>query len=302
MDYKIDPGLYCVGTPGGDSPVLVTANYKMTFDRVREQLGGLNAWILVLDTKGVNVWCAAGEGTFGTGELVHRIEATDLASIVTHRTLIVPQLGATGVSAHAVKKGSGFRVVYGPVRARDIKAFLANGMQATEEMRQVNFTAKDRLVLTPIELMAAIKPFLILFGVLFILNVIGFGHYGVVDLYAFLGTILFACVLVPLLLPWIPGRAFAFKGFLLGLLWAIVVSYINGLPGMPGFSWIKTAAYVLILPSISAFIAMNFTGSSTYTNPSGVNKEMKTAVPAMAIAGGLGILVLIANDIVILAS
>lgn len=302
MDYMVAPGLYCVGTPDANASVLVTANYKMTFDRVREQLGGLNVWLLVLDTKGVNVWCAAGKGTFGTEELISRIAQTGLASIVTHRTVIVPQLGATGVSAHTVKKGSGFRVAYGPVRAADIREYIANGMKATEEMRQVKFTAKDRLVLAPIELVAAIKPTLIIFGVFFILNVVGFGHFSLVDLYAYLGTILIACVLTPLLLPWIPGRAFAFKGFLLGLIWAVGVSFINGFPGMPGFGWLKAAAYVLILPSISAFIAMNFTGSTTYTSPSGVNKEMKAAIPAMAIAGGLGILVLLASDIVILAS
>ncbi len=51
MDYRVDPGLYCVGSPDGNAPVLVTANYKMTFDRLREQLRGLDAWILVLDTK-----------------------------------------------------------------------------------------------------------------------------------------------------------------------------------------------------------------------------------------------------------
>jgi hypothetical protein len=302
MDYSVAPGLYCAGVPDADSPVLVTANYKLTFDRVREQLGGLNVWLLVLDTKGINVWCAAGKGTFGTEELIRRVAETKLDSIVSHRTLIVPQLGATGVSAHAVKKGSGFRVVYGPVRAQDIKAFLANGMQATEAMRQVNFTAKDRLALAPIELVAAIKPAIIAFGVFFILNVIGFGHFSVIDLYTYLGMILIACVVVPLLLPWIPGRAFAFKGFLLGLLWAIGVSFINGLPGVPSYGWLKAAAYVLIVPSISAFIAMNFTGSSTYTSPSGVNKEMKAAVPAMAIACALGILALIASDIVKLVS
>lgn len=302
MHYKVAPGLYCVGTPDGDSPVIVTANYKLTFDHVRKQLSGLSVWVLVLDTKGINVWCAAGKGTFGTDELINRIAQTGLASVTAHRTVIVPQLGATGVSAHSVKKGSGFRVVYGPVRAQDIKAFLENGMSATEEMRQVNFTAKDRLVLAPIELVAAIKPILIVFGVFFILNIIGFGNFGATDLYAYLGAIVIASVLTPLLLPWIPGRAFAFKGLLLGLVWAAGVNLINGFPQMPSYGWIKAAAYMLILPVITAFIAMNFTGSSTYTSPSGVNKEMKAAIPVMAIAGGLGILALIANNIVILVS
>ncbi|MBT8342479.1 MAG: hypothetical protein KJP07_20945, partial [Desulfatitalea sp.] len=71
--YQVAPGIYAVGSPGADAPVLVTANYKLTFDHVRQQLAGLDGWLLVLDTRGINVWCAAGKGTFGTAELVRRI-------------------------------------------------------------------------------------------------------------------------------------------------------------------------------------------------------------------------------------
>jgi len=78
MDYAVDPGLYALGSPDARSPVLVSANYKMSFDEVRKSLPGRSAWILVLDTDGINVWCAAGKGTFGTDELVRRIEATRL--------------------------------------------------------------------------------------------------------------------------------------------------------------------------------------------------------------------------------
>ena len=78
MDYSIDPGLYALGNPDRESSVLVTANYKMSFDELRCALPGRDFWILVLDTKGINVWCAAGKGTFGTKELVMRIEASGL--------------------------------------------------------------------------------------------------------------------------------------------------------------------------------------------------------------------------------
>ncbi|RXM20875.1 acetyl-CoA synthase subunit gamma, partial [Citrobacter sp. AAK_AS5] len=73
MDYRVAPGLYAVGEPTADSPVLVTANYKLTFDGLRSELGGVDAWMLVLDTLGVNVWCAAGKGTFSTAELARRV-------------------------------------------------------------------------------------------------------------------------------------------------------------------------------------------------------------------------------------
>jgi CO dehydrogenase/acetyl-CoA synthase delta subunit len=59
--YRVAPGLYGVGQPDKTSEVLVTANFKLTFDHLRKELTSLNAWILVLDTQGINVWCAAGE-------------------------------------------------------------------------------------------------------------------------------------------------------------------------------------------------------------------------------------------------
>jgi hypothetical protein len=129
----------------------------MTFDVVRREANGLDAWILVLETNGVNVWCAAGKGTFGTDEVVRRVHATRLEEVVDHRKLVVPQLGATGVAAHEVRKRSGFSVVYGPVRASDIKRFLAAGMKTTPEMRQVTFGTVDRLVLAPVELVMMLK-------------------------------------------------------------------------------------------------------------------------------------------------
>jgi CO dehydrogenase/acetyl-CoA synthase gamma subunit (corrinoid Fe-S protein) len=115
-NYRVNPGLYAIGSPGPESNVFVTANYKLTFDNLRKNLSGMDGWILVLDTKGVNVWCAAGKGTFGTKELVSRIRLVSLEKIVNHKRLILPQMGATGVAAHKVKEETGFNVHYGPVR------------------------------------------------------------------------------------------------------------------------------------------------------------------------------------------
>ena len=118
------PGLYALGSPTPESPVFVSANYTLSFDALRSALAGVDGYILVLDTHGINVWCAAGKGTFGTDELVNRIQVTGLKDIVNHRTLILPQLAAPGVAAHQVRKRSGFKVEYGPVRAEDLPEYL----------------------------------------------------------------------------------------------------------------------------------------------------------------------------------
>ena len=89
------PGLYALGKPGKQSEIFVTANYKYSLDLLRKSLRGRDAWILVLNTKGINVWCAAGKGTFGTSELVLRIRAVRLEQYVDHRRIILPQPGAS---------------------------------------------------------------------------------------------------------------------------------------------------------------------------------------------------------------
>jgi hypothetical protein len=290
MDYKISPGLYAVGNPDKTSPVLVSANYKLTFDTLRKELSGQYCWILILDTKGINVWCAAGKGTFGTDELIERISKANLSEIVSHRTLILPQLGAPGVSAHEVTKQTGFSVVYGPVRARDIKAFIASGFKATEEMRIVRFTIWDRLVLTPVELVAAAKTSLMVFGVLFLINLFAARPFGLADFIAYAGAVVTGTVVTPVLLPLIPGKAFAWKGWLLGLLWTAGFVWLNG---WFASEFLLAIGYLLVLPSLSAYLAMNFTGSSTYTSFSGVIKEMKVAVPLIALLSVAGIVLVL---------
>ena len=291
MDYKVEPGLYAVGKPGGDSPVLVSANYKLTLDTLRKNLSGLDCWLLILDTRGINVWCAAGKGTFGTDELVSRIEAAGLSEIVTHRKLILPQLGAPGVSAHEVARLTGFSVTYGPVRASDIKAFIASGCKTTKEMRAVKFTMWDRLVLTPMELVQTIKVSLMMFGVLFLINLFAARPFGMGDFLAYVAAVLAGAVITPIFLPLIPGKAFAFKGWLLGAISTAWIACIYGWFTSPFL--LLGIGYMLALPAHSAFLAMNFTGASTYTSFSGVIKEMKFAVPTIVISLVAGVVLIL---------
>jgi hypothetical protein len=297
MSYSVRPGLYAFGGPDPWSPVFVTGNYKMSFDYLRRSLDGRSGWILVLDTRGINVWCAAGKGTFGTDELVRRIEASGLARVVSHRTLILPQLGAPGVAAHEIARRTRFRVVYGPVRAEDLAAFLDAGSKAAPGMRLARFRFRDRIILTPVEIVTVLthKSFLIVLA-LWALGLAGVRFLSF-SLPALLGAVFIGAVVVPALLPWIPGRAFSLKGWLLGFLWTAGFLTARGLPsGAAG--WLGAAAYLLILPTLSAFIAMGFTGSSPITSLSGVVKEMKTAVPAMILSAGLGAIAFIVSAVI----
>ena len=304
-NYKIPSGLYAVGKPDNTSPVLVTANYKLTFDSLRCELTGLNAWIAVIDTKGINVWCAAGKGTFGTAELSGRINALRLGRLVTHNVLILPQLAAPGVAAQVVFRLCGFRVVYGPVRASDIKEFLGNGMKATTEMRKVSFGLKERAILTPIELVHSIKPLVLIFLALVALNLAVGKHSSMstaaytafLNFIPYLSAFLIGCIVVPVLLPWIPFRSFALKGLLVGLIPAAIMLIYPEAFGYNSSSWLIKASYLLIIPVIASFLSLNFTGSTTYTSLSGVKKEMKLAIKAYIVVGVLGLILLAADSI-----
>lgn len=290
MKYRVSPGLYAVGRPDESSPVLVSANFKLSFDVLRKELGGIDAWILVLDTKGVNVWCSAGKGIFSDKEIVSRIQATRLAEIVRHRTIIVPQLGAPGVAAHEVHRRAGFKVEYGPVRARDLRAYLQSGMVATPDMRRIRFPFIDRIKLIPVEVRYAMKfaiPLIIGLGL-----VAAFAHGRVTwqDLQWRLLPIFVAffigAAVVPALLPWLPFRSLVLKGAALGIMWTVfVLSAHDG-----GRLWMF--GNFLLIPSIAAFFSLTFTGSTTYTSPSGVNREIRLYARPMGIAA-LGGLVLI---------
>ena len=302
-DYKVEPGLYKIGNPDANSDVFVSANYKLSFDILRRSLKGINAWILTLDTKGVNVWCAAGKETFGSDELIKRIKTYRLSEIVSHKRLILPQLGAPGISSHIVKKETGFHIKYGPVRATDIKQYINNGYKATESMRRVKFNISDRLLIVPVEIMNSLLNFFLL--TIFFIGLSGFSKSGFSlgsmkeeafkTLVILISAYFSGTVFTPSLLPWIPTKYFSSKGIIIQSL-VFIILMISGYLNLPVIIW---AAWYLMTIAISSFLAMNFTGASTFTSLSGVNKEMKIFIPIQLTSYITGFLLLIISKFVL---
>ncbi len=288
-DYRLQPDLYALGTPDAGAPVLVTANYKLTVDQLRSSLGGLDAWLLVVDTRGINVWCAAGKGTFCAEEVARMVHKTQLAEIVRHRRLVLPQLSAPGVVAHRVKEACGFRAVFGPVRAADLPAFLDSGMQADQQMRSVTFSVRERAVLVPVELSVVWDRRMLLayVGLLAISALDGDGvslgravRRGAPVVGAAWLALLAGSAATPLALPWLPGRAFSLKGAVAGGVLAACAATLFRRRLSPA------AALALLagVATASSYAAMNFTGCSPVTSPSGVEVEMRRALP-LQVAG-----------------
>lgn len=296
MSYKIKPGLYAVGRPSVTSDVFASANYGLSFDILRSSLAGMDAWVIVLDTKGINVWCAAGKGTFGTDGLVRQIKETGLGSIVTHRRVVVPQLGAPGISGHEVKRATGFNVVYGPVRAADIKAFVDAGYRASGEMRTVRFGLRDRLILTPMEIRPAMKAYALFCLIALVISSItpeGISYQaawtsgGRLVLLGGL-SVLSGALITPALLPFIPSRSFAMKGFITGIATTASALWFTGWAGV--IAPMLTIFAMIFFPLASSYLALQFTGSSTYTGISGVKKELRYGVPVYIAGAGLSLL------------
>jgi hypothetical protein len=309
MNYRVSPGLYSVGHPDATAPVFVTANFKLSFDHLRRALHGLDAWLLVLDTDGVNVWCAAGKGAFSTAELCRRIKSTGLRSVVSQRRLILPQLGAVGVAAHEVAKATGFTVVYGPVRADDIPAWLRAGRRKDPAMRTVRFGLLDRLVLVPVEIVNArayALAFLVAAMVLALIHGRGFSTAfpALFASYAveLLGAVVIGGLLVPVLLPWLPTRSFSVKGSVVGLAWTAAMAWIATLQPIGGF-WaafqggFTIAGATLVTGAIAAFVGLNFTGATVFTSQSGTTIETKIALPAIGVAAAGGLILQIVGAI-----
>ena len=292
-EHRVDAGLYALGNPTPESPVFVTANYTLSFDAVRSSLEGTDGYILVLDTDGINVWCAAGKRTFGTDELVKRIQATRLEDVVEHHRLILPQLGAPGVSAQEVKRRSGFKVDFGPVRAKDLPTYMKAG-EATPEMRRMRFGLWDRIVLIPVELVQVLLPMLVAAVVLFFAA-------GPLAAAATVMAVLAGAALFPALLPWIPTAAFSTKGFLLGGIAAMPFAVTAFMTNPSTVWWDRLGwplVYLLTMPPVAAFLALNFTGASTFTSRSWVKREIFTYVPIMAIMLGTGIVIVVTLSLI----
>lgn len=289
---RVKPGLYAIGEPDDTSEVLVTGNYKPSFDAVRSSVPGLSAWLLVVDSRGVNVWCSAGKGVFSTAEVVRSVRDAHLEQVVGHQRIVLPQLAATGVAAHEVRAQTGFRVAWGPVLAQDLPAFLSAGLKATPEMRRVLFPAAERAKLIGVELSVLWRPWsLVGLAAAAIATVLlaklapAFAApVGMLAVTAVL-AVLAGTAVTPILLPWIPGRTFSLKGAIAGAV--VIGGVLWALPGAvtPPWAWGLLSAGM----ALSSFVAMNFTGCSTFTSPSGVEWEMRRAIPLQVAGAVIGV-------------
>ena len=247
---KVRTGLYAIGHPSADSPVLVTGNFDLTVRRLVKAIEGkVDVWLLVADSAGINVWCGAGGGYFTAEKIIAAVKSTHLHEVVKHHALILPQLCANGVDGWRIRKETGWGVHWGPARASDIPAYLAGKRKKTDAMRWVKFPLKDRL-----EMVTVTMGF---YGLLILLPVLIFWRNMFWPISASLIGLSYFYAIVH---PWLPGRDGLYKSIPLAIISLAGLfaysTFFDPLPAQQLFHW------AVGLTGLSVFSAAELQGMS----------------------------------------
>ncbi|NHJ21353.1 MAG: methyltransferase domain-containing protein [Candidatus Lokiarchaeota archaeon] len=275
----IDPGLYKSGTPDEKSPVIVTANYEFTFIKVMRNLKGLDAWVLCVDSNGINVWCAARGNDFGNNQLIEAVEATGLENITERKSLILPQLSAGGVATPELQKKSKnfpFRVVFGPIWSKDLPEFINNRpARKPDKMKLAKFTLKHRFRAFITHTTFLIRkifalPLIALFLISLVLSL-----FGLFDKLWWAGELLLWIILSNFLITFLLPlskftRRFIYKGIFFGILNTLALGALT-------YFLHNSILYILwniaFLFWVSFFSTMSLSGYTMDTSPREIQEE-----------------------------
>ena len=275
----IDPGIYKSGNPDEKSPIIVTANYEFTYIKVMRDLQGIDAWVLCVDSNGINVWCAARGNDFGNNQLLEAIEATGIQKITQRKTLILPQLSAGGVATPELHKKSTnfpFRVVFGPVWSKDLPEFIKNRpARKPDRMKLAKFTLRHRFrgFITHTTFLLR-KIFLLPLIALFLIS-LAFNLVGLFDKLWWTGELLLWILVsnsvISFLFPISKfTRRFIFKGIFFGIINSIILGILSLLLH---YSITYVLWNTLLFFWISFFSTMSLSGYTMATSPREIQEE-----------------------------
>jgi len=272
----IEPGIYRSGNPSPESPVIVTANYEYTYIKVMRDLQGIDAWVLCVDSRGINVWCAARGNDFGNKQLIEAVENSGIAILVSHKKLILPQLCAGGVSQPSLPKTFPFKITYGPVWSKDLLEYLrTNPKEKPEHMRVVKFNFKRRMEAAITHTTFLLRYFVLIPTIIcLILASLMQSHllFQIIGIFWMLMWII--GISIPLLMPLTNfTRLFSLKGIIFGIPGAILLGLLT--ISSLGFPFLIPAAMLFIFWLIF-FTTMSFSGYTMETSPREIAMEYPT--------------------------
>ena len=122
---QVQPGLYEIGDPTPDSPLLITTNFSITYFAVANEVSGsgVPGWLLVADAEGMSVLTAWAAGKFDAERIAKSVKSTDVTAKVNHRKLVLP--GHVSVLLGEVEEElPDWQILVGPREAVDIPRYL----------------------------------------------------------------------------------------------------------------------------------------------------------------------------------
>lgn len=271
----IEAGLYIYGNPSDQSPALITANYQRTVRLVGSALQNQDAYLLVADTMGENVWCAARGDKFGLQEVAEVIKATRIAERIQHRKLILPQLAAGGIDHQEVRKTTGWSCRFGPIYAKDIPLYLTSGRK-TEKQRTISFDMKERLEMALQQSFFLSKFFFFWF---FLIGIVGINFLPQISLFSIaillFPMIWFVYILFALIFHLFPTRSFLRRGIYYGGLLTII---FLGVGRILEYTIVGMSQWAVIGFAIGMFLGMDYSGSTPISKPTDIDREYPTMI------------------------
>ena len=275
----IEPGIYKSGNPTQESPIIVTANYDYTYIRVMRDLKGIDAWVLAVDSRGINVWCAARGNNFGNDQLIEAVKATGIREISSKKFLIMPQLSAGGVSMPKLYEKSvefPFKIRYGPVWSKDLPEYLET-RQKTKKMRLAKFTIKHRMKAGVGHTSFLERKIFLKFAIIPLVILIALGIFDTtwIPKLLVIGEVLLSVAVINIFIAvFIPittfTRRFVIKGYILGALGAIIQSILTLIIHQSIIYIVFTFTFYYW---VGFFSTMSFSGSTMATSPSEIQNE-----------------------------
>ena len=122
---QVKPGVWEVGKPDENSPVLVTTNFSLTYYTVEGEITSsrVPAYVLVIDTEGTSVLTAWAAEKFTVEMIAEKLNDSDgIKGKVKHNKVVIP--GLVAVMSAKLKEESGWDVLVGPREATGIPKFL----------------------------------------------------------------------------------------------------------------------------------------------------------------------------------
>lgn len=274
--FSIEPGLYYTGREYDiKTPMLATCNYHMTVFGLWRKLKSRNVRILVIDTKGINVWCSSSKGQFSAEEISKQLTRYKKETLTENNkiTLVLPKLSLSGVSIAELKKRSIVPKI-GPVYTKDLPDYLDDLPLRNRNKDKFQFSLKDRLFTLLPSLVQVLR-----YGIYITIGLFIWHYFFNTGIYwQVLPIFVIIVVIYTILFPLLPTKKFAVKGLVLYAVLIAVLSiyYFQFENSLDRLTYIF---YLAFLGGSNLYFSLSYTGNSGVSNYTLVKKEIIMFLP-----------------------